>query len=276
MKKNSSPDMRLRFLITITVLVYFHAIAQQNFELQWQDNFDSTQIDYFRWSNCYSWGRTIVTNHELEYYTDGKNFELKDGILIIKPKREKIKARVNPTAPDDKLMEDSIMNLRSFSYTSGLLRCKEKYLYGKFEVRCKLPAGNGTWPSFWLYGGDCGEIDIFEKPWMFHNSISNNLHYDSASIKHDDFCLIPLKTPINLRNGFHVYTIEWTPKKIVWSLDSIPIRVVTYHYTNCPMELIVNLALANDDFWGHTHGKISKRSTFEIDYIKIWKLKDQP
>ena len=266
--------MRLPFLIAITLLAKVHTVAQQKFELLWQDNFDSTQIDYSRWSNCYSWGRTIVTNHELEYYTDGKNFQIKDGILIIKPRREEIKALVNPSAPADKLMEDSLINLRSFSYTSGLLRSKEKYQYGKFEIRCKLPAGNGTWPAFWLYGGDCGEIDVFEKPWVFHNSISNNLHYDSSGIRRDDFCLIPIKKPINIRKGFHTYTIEWTPEKIVWSLDSVPLRVATYHYTNCTMELLVSLALANDDFWGHTHGKSSKRSAFEIDYIKVWKLKD--
>ena len=258
------------------MLVNLRVIAQQKFELLWEDNFDSPQINYSRWSNCYGWGRTIVSNHELQYYTDGKNFELKDGILTIRPKRQKFKAPVDPSKPEDTMMEDSIKNLRPFAYSSGLLRSKEKYQYGKFEIRCELPAGNGTWPAFWLYGGACGEIDVFEKPWIFHNSISNNLHYDSARIKRDDFCLIPLKDPINIRKGFHVYTVEWTPEKIIWSIDDHALRVVNYQYANCPMELLVNLALANDDFWGHTHGRMSKRSAFKIDYIKVWRLKDQP
>jgi beta-glucanase (GH16 family) len=268
--------MKYRLLSIIVLISAYHLKAQQEFELLWQENFDSTQIDYSRWSNSYSWGRTITTNKELEYYTDGENFELKDGYLIIEPRRQKTKARVDPSAPANKKMEDSLLNERFFNYTSGLLRSREKYLYGKFEIRCKLPAGNGTWPAFWLYGGDCGEIDVFEKPWIFHYSITNNLHYDSAGIKRSDFCVTPLKDPINIRQGFHTYSIEWTPDKITWFIDDRPLRIATYHFADCPMELIFNLALANDDFWGHTHGRISKKSNFEIDYVKVWKLKNQP
>jgi len=43
-------------------------------------------------------------------------------------------------------------------------------MYGKFEIRARLPVGLGLWPAFWLLGDDidtvkwpaCGEIDVME------------------------------------------------------------------------------------------------------------------
>lgn len=45
-------------------------------------------------------------------------------------------------------------NTRNFYYSSASVRTKDKYLYGKFEIRCKIPEGttNGFFPAFWLYG----------------------------------------------------------------------------------------------------------------------------
>ena len=57
-------------------------------------------------------------------------------------------------------------------YTSARLntRYKGDFKYGRFEMRAKLPSGQGSWPAFWMlptdyvYGGwpKSGEIDIME------------------------------------------------------------------------------------------------------------------
>src|SRR6478752_4976189 len=52
--------------------------------------------------------------------------------------------------------------------TRGLVRTKAAYLYGAFEARIKLPAGQGLWPAFWMWPvdpddrSDFPEIDILE------------------------------------------------------------------------------------------------------------------
>jgi len=54
-------------------------------------------------------------------------------------------------------------------YTSGYVQAKEKYLYGRYEFRAKIPYGRGTWPSIWFLGNDplyhwpsAGEMDVME------------------------------------------------------------------------------------------------------------------
>jgi len=64
-------------------------------------------------------------------------------------------------------------------YSSGRVRSKQRgdWTYGKFEIRAKLPAGQGVWPAIWMlpttekYGtwAASGEIDIMEfKGHEFH------------------------------------------------------------------------------------------------------------
>ena len=56
------------------------------------------------------------------------------------------------------------------NYTSGRINTENKITLGngRIEAKIKLPIFNGTFPAFWLMGGnglrwpECGEIDIME------------------------------------------------------------------------------------------------------------------
>jgi len=125
-----------------------------NYELVWSDEFNYSGLpDGSKWSydtdgNAGGWG-----NNEAQFYTSGrlKNAEVKDGVLSINAIKEDYEGR---------------------KYTSARLvtRGKGDWLYGKVEVRAKLPDGRGMWPAIWIlptdwsYGGwpASGEIDIME------------------------------------------------------------------------------------------------------------------
>ena len=50
-------------------------------------------------------------------------------------------------------------------YYSGCIETLEKFQYGYFEIRCKLPVHEGAFPAFWLWGYNDGryeEIDMLE------------------------------------------------------------------------------------------------------------------
>lgn len=61
-------------------------------------------------------------------------------------------------------------------------------MYGKFEMRAKLPYGQGIWPAFWLLGDNigevgwpaCGEIDIMELIGKDSANIHSTLHATGA------------------------------------------------------------------------------------------------
>lgn len=69
----------------------------------------------------------------------------------------------------------------SIRYLSGAIQSIDpSFLYGYFEIRCKLPVHQGAFPAFWLFSScnksDCEdpyyeELDIFEYSWNFTDSV---------------------------------------------------------------------------------------------------------
>ena len=122
-----------------------------DWQLVWSDEFDGTSIDDQKWThevNCLGGG-----NAEKQCYTeDEANSFVSDGTLKIVA----LPAAEGAQQP----------------YTSARMVTKNKadFKYGRFEIRAKLPSGQGSWPAFWLlptdevYGGwpKSGEIDIVE------------------------------------------------------------------------------------------------------------------
>ncbi|MGQ7944303.1 glycoside hydrolase family 16 protein [Flavobacterium sp. WC2509] len=122
---------------------FSQSVGQNNRKLVWSDEFNKNGLpDKTKWSydvgSLYNgWG-----NNELEYYTERQkeNARVENGNLIIEARKEK---------------------MHSFEYTSARLvsRGKGDWIYGRIEVRAKLPAGRGIWPAIWMmptqskYGG---------------------------------------------------------------------------------------------------------------------------
>ena len=138
-------------------------------------------------------------NNEAQYYTSGKlkNSEVKDGLLYINATKE--------TVGDKK-------------YTSARLITKSKgdWLYGKVEVRAKLPDGKGMWPAIWMlptdwiYGGwpASGEIDIMENVGYDPYVIVASAH--TQSYNHVQGTQKNAKLTItDCYTEFHNYTLEW-------------------------------------------------------------------
>ena len=38
------------------------------------------------------------------------------------------------------------------SYTSARMKSKQKWTYGRLQIRAKLPTGRGLWPALWMVG----------------------------------------------------------------------------------------------------------------------------
>jgi beta-glucanase (GH16 family) len=174
-----------------------------DWELVWNDEFDYIGLpDSDKWGydvGGHGWG-----NGESQYYTyqDLDNASVDDGVLTITAIKE---------------------DFNGNAYTSARLVSKGKgdFLYGRFEVKAKLPTGVGTWPAIWmlptnwLYGGwpTSGEIDIMEHVGYDPNIIHSTLHTDTYNhtkgTQVGESISIPTAT-----TDFHVYAIEWEPGEI--------------------------------------------------------------
>ncbi len=233
-------------------------------QLVWQDEFSGHQLDLNKWSfevNCAGGG-----NNERQCYTNRvENARVKDGVLTITALKENFSG---PAAQDDTAHYDpNITTQREF--TSARLRSKGKgdWTYGRFEIKAKLPSGQGSWPAIWMlptewrYGGwaSSGEIDIMEAvnlgtitddvtaPGQSEQRVHGTLHYGR-------------QPPGNLYSGtsykashfkpteqFHVYTLEWEEGEIRWYIDNV-------HYATQTQQGWYSQSLSKDGVWQQAAG----------------------
>jgi len=122
------------------------------------------------------------------------------------------------------------------NYTSARLNSKFAFQYGRVEVRAKLPSGLGTWPAIWMLGKNIselgaywqtqgfgttswpasGEVDIMEHWGRNENDIQSAMHTPSSygTTVNNGGQYIATAT-----SEFHIYKLEWTAEKMVFSVD---------------------------------------------------------
>lgn len=259
---------------TDTLGIHFIALSSapvydyDNKTLTYNENFNYTGLPNSNdWS--YDTGNWGFGNDELQYYTayDLDNANVSNGNLNITALKE---------------------NYQGSEYTSARLVSKNSYLYGKFEIRAKLPSGAGTWPAIWMlptnneYGAwpNSGEIDIMEhvgkNPGIIHGSLHTTLNNFKAGTE------ITSTTAVSdCTTAYHTYGLEWTPEYINISVDGktyFTLNRNSYNYEdsykNWPFDkefqLILNLAIGGN--WGGNVDNSIFPQTMNIDYIKIYDL----
>lgn len=205
--------------------------AASKWELVWSDEFNGTTIDSSKWShekNCWGGG-----NNEQQCYTDRPvNSFVADGVLNIVAKREDF------TGSDS--AEGESPTTKTLPYTSARLRTKniQEWTFGRFEIRAKLPAGQGTWPAIWMlptnspYGvwASSGEIDIMEAVNL--KTVTNGsapearvhgtLHYGRVWPGNVNAgAAYTLPNNANPADDFHTYAVEWEEGEIRWYVDDV-------------------------------------------------------
>ena len=242
--------------------------------LIWSDEFDgSGAIDSEKWfhqtqlPNGNSW-----YNNEIQHYTDRlDNSYVSDGTLKIVAKKE--------TYTDQGQTKE---------YTSARLNSKHAFTYGRVEVRAKLPEGVGTWPAIWMLGQNisepgaywqtqgygttswpyCGEIDIMEHWGANQNYVQSALHTPSS---YGGTSNVGGQYISNASTQFNVYTLEWTPEQMIFSVNGY------VHYTynpnpqnsetwpfDAPQYLLMNIAIESSITSSFTETEM------EIDYVRVY------
>ncbi|SEM08360.1 Glycosyl hydrolases family 16 [bacterium A37T11] len=237
----------------------------------WADEFNIDGLpDTTKWR--YDVGGNGWGNHELEYYTAHRpeNARVKDGMLTITAVKEPFQGS---------------------AYTSARLASRHKgdFLYGRFEVRAKLPAGKGTWPAAWMlpsdweYGGwpASGEIDIMEHVGYDPDVVHISIHTQAYNHRIGTQKTATLKVD-GATTGFHLYRVDWTPSDIRGFVDNRQIFVFNNEKTGSAtwpfdkrFHWLLNLAVGGD--WGGAKGVDDSAfpANFVIDYVRVYPFKFQ-
>lgn len=223
--------------------------------------------------NPHKW-RVIVgsgSNQELEYYTSARgNVTLNGrGDLAITARRQSHTAG-NQTWP----------------YTSGKLDTlgRFQFRYGKIEARIKFPAGAGLWPAFYMLGTnyprvgwpDSGELDPMEFQGQRPTRLVATVHGPTAQNTNWQVNKFAYSTS-SFGNRFHVYGMNWTPNKLVFTLDGKPYGTVTpgdmkpgdRWVFNRPFFLLMGIAVGG--YWVGTPTSSTRfPATMLVDWVRVY------
>ena len=243
--------------------------------LVWSDEFNGERVDTSKWNVLL---RENSKHNELQYYL-----------------------------PDEVFVEQGALRIRSRArsfgskhYTSGRLDTRGKLapVYGRFEIRAKLPTGKGLWPAHWLYPQNRNwemeyrmaeavatgkermipearpwytEIDIMEFLGHEPSILYATLHYytfegqkktSSGKLTGED----------DYSKDFHIYALEWEPDSIRWYVDRHLIHATSDGIPHTPHYLILNTAVG-----GAWPGNPDSTTVFpqfhDIDYVRVYQKK---
>lgn len=245
-------------------------IVDKNWQFEttptWQDDFSTGSApDPAKWS--YEVGGGGWGNNELQFYTPGANASVAGGNLSITAKKENSGGR-------------------EYTSTRMITKGKGDWLYGRMEVRAKLPKGRGTWPAIWMFPTDgvygtwpaSGEIDIMEHVGYEQNKVHFTIHNAAFNFMKGNQKGTSKIVP-TASDEFHNYRVDWTPYSIKGFIDGVQY----FEYINANngfsswpydkrFHLILNIAVGGN--WGGVQGVDNTifPATLQIDYVKYYKI----
>jgi len=222
-------------------------------ELTFGDEFDGQKLDTKKWLTNYYWGDKLLKDRysvesDLQAYTEKENFEVRNSILRINTKPQRITGKVWSAARG--------FTTKEFSYTSGLINSGTSFRqkYGIFTAKIKLGNPNAR-SSFWMLADKITpHLDICRtsrgKVWFDYFSTKGSTSKSSVGSRYS--------------NDYFIYTLEWTSDKLVWKINNAE---VFSQRTDVPQEpMYVLLA-------GGLEKPINGMTSMEIDWVRVFKTK---
>ena len=288
-------EISLKSLKGLPVISGFEVRQRQStgesaWTMLWQDEFDQDgSVNADKW-NIETWPARKVNDEDQTYTTRAKNLRIEDGLLIIEAHKE---------------------DYAGAKYSSARVNSAGKMdiLYGKIEVRARLPKGQGSWPAIWMmptdpyrYATNCGpskidwqgngacdawpnsgEIDIMEHVGYDHNIVHGTVHTKDYVWVHWSQRKGSVKLE-DVDKNFYRYGLEWTPDSLTTTVNDIP--YFTYYRDsddwaswpfNHPFHVTLNLAIGGN--WGRAGGPIDNSAfpmRLEIDYVRAYRATAVP
>ncbi len=250
--------------ILIPTKGYVTPVNYSNLKAVWADEFEGATLNDKNWNyelgNNSGWG-----NNELQNYRK-ENTTVKDGFLIIQAKKELFESQ---------------------NYTSSRLTTQNKVnlKYGRIDIRAALPKGQGIWPALWMLGKNintvgwpkCGEIDIMEmiggSETGRDNTTHGTVHWSNGNNAASYGGSTKLASGI-FNDEFHVFSLTWDEKKIIWYLDDkkfheIDITPTELNELQEEFFFVINLAVGGN--WpGSPNATTIFPQQLVVDYIRVF------
>ena len=266
------------------------APQESEYQLVWSDEFDYNGAPD---TTIWNYEKGFVRNREHQWYQED-NAWCENGMLIIEARREK---RENPTyeAGSDHWGKSR----QEIEYTSSSINTlgKREIMYGRVEVKARIPIGGGSWPAIWTLGTSMpwpsnGEIDIMEYyriedvPHILANAAwgTDTPYKAEWATKAIPFSYFTDKDP-QWAEKFHIWRMDWDETAIKLYLDDELLNEISLERTindsiggfrnpfKQPHYLLLNLAIGGNN--GGEPDVDAFPMKYEIDYVRVYQKKDR-
>jgi hypothetical protein len=218
------------------------------YELFWEDNFDGDKLDETKWQP-----RGLGARAAGFVSTDA--ISVSDGFLTL-----------SALEKDGKFLVGAVGTGNTFMTR-----------YGYFECRAQLQKSVGNWAAFWLQstkisqGEDPGkfgtEIDVMEYfKKTGEDMVSHNLHWAYGPNQQSIGGLLSLHKGVS--EGFHTFSVEWTPEKYAFFVDGYKYYEVKRAISHIEQYMILSMELPST-VEGLKDAVLP--DVFIIDYVKVYK-----
>jgi len=233
----------------------------EKWELTFEDSFNDNALDQAKWMTQYYWGEKGMDSpfalaDEKSFPTNGANIEFYDHKARIVTRAEN--AEGLQWRPEVGFVKEN------FAFTTGMLSTAKsfKQKYGIFKAKVKMAAGAVS-QSFWMLNEDgmLPHIDIarFENGKLHADYFWGSGASPSKSIS---------KTGgSRYADQYYIYTLEWTPNKLVWRINNKVFKTQTSAVPQEEMYINFSSNLKQQD------SESGLPSAMEIDWVRVYKLK---
>ena len=245
------------------------------------DEFNGDKVDTDKWKYWYGWSRSLYGNKERQYYTEGENHIVSNGVLNLTAIKKPITAKMVDWLKDNDSIKNGknfySLNKTTFEYRAGMIETKKLYKFGFFECRLKIPKEKGYWPAFWLHGGDPNEeIDMME----CKSERPNQIHIDTHCPNRCDLINYFFqkrsyggwaKTKQDFTKDYAIIACDWDENQVRFYLNGECIGISNVKF-NVEKYLTLNIAVPSDDgpFNPGPNKNDTTQAVFEIDYVRTW------
>ncbi len=224
----------------------------KHMELTFGDEFEGDKLDTKIWLTNYYWGDKLLHDRysvgsDLQAYTDKENFEIRNSLLKIITKPQKMNGKV---------WSSDGFKTKEFAFTSGIINTGKSFRqkYGTFTAKVKL--GNpGAKSAFWMLSDKITpHIDICR-------TANGKVQFDYFAAPEKK-----AKTTIGSKyaNDFFIYTLEWTSDKLVWKINNTQVFTQTSDVPQEPMYIL---------FSGGLDKAVNGMTSMEIDWVRVYQPK---
>lgn len=266
-----------------------NTVDLSDYELVWQDEFEGTELDRNKWND----NQNVDTIHWGAVRKGG--FWHKD-LISVSDGNLHIRTKYLDETQAAKYGGDYKAGWYTGYITTWQSNPQDEtnpddFLYGYFETRCILPAGEGLWSAFWMMnsnvynteneGKDGTEIDIFESENYSHgerktaNCVSTNLHWNGYEDAHKSYHVGDFYA-VNPYTQYNTYGVKWTPDEYIFYINGYECaRTSKGGVSQNPECLLLSVEISGENAVPSGKGDISKNCgdvDFIVDYVRVYQI----